>query len=115
MSAVPEISWRERIWAVLANHGFDPQHGDTLCDDLLTLTEAIVMEESAAWNRDLTRVAAEGERDLEKAIEERDQLHEWADRLAYAIAPQSVIGEHSSANNPWQNAIDVATSGEVRP
>lgn len=45
---------------------------------------------------------------LTQTIEERDNAIEWADRLAYAIAPESVIGEHSSLNNPWQNAIDAA-------
>ena len=43
---------------------------------------------------------------LEEALSERDEAQEWADRLALAIAPQSVIGEHSSANNPGQNALD---------
>jgi hypothetical protein len=31
---------------------------------------------------------------------------DWADRLAYSIAPVDVIGEHSNLNDPWQNAID---------
>lgn len=48
------------------------------------------------------------DRQLTRAIEERDEAVEWADRLALAIAPESVIGEHSSLNNPWQNALDAA-------
>lgn len=40
-------------------------------------------------------------------IDQRDEAQEWADRLAYSIASVEVIGEHSSANNPWENALDV--------
>lgn len=45
---------------------------------------------------------------LDQALAERDEAQEWADRLAYAIAPVEVIGEHTSLNNPWQNAWDMA-------
>ena len=45
---------------------------------------------------------------IESLITERDEAQEWADRLAYAIAPQDVIGEHSSHNDPWANALEVA-------
>ena len=41
-------------------------------------------------------------------IDERDDAEDWADRLAAALAPADVRGEHSSANNPWQNALDYA-------
>lgn len=43
-----------------------------------------------------------------KLIDQRD-AQDWADKLAYAIAPQSVIGEHSNSNNPWANALEIAT------
>ena len=45
---------------------------------------------------------------IESLITERDEAQEWADRLAYAIAPQDVIGEHSSHNDPWANALKLA-------
>lgn len=48
------------------------------------------------------------ERDMTEMIEDRDRCMEWADKLAYAIAPVAVIGEHSSANDPWQNALELA-------
>ena len=48
------------------------------------------------------------EQDLDQVMAERDNYHEWADALAYHIAPQAVIGEHSSCNNPWANALDQA-------
>jgi len=50
----------------------------------------------------------EHERQMTEALRERDEAEEWADRLAYALAPIEVIGEHSSGNNPWQNALDHA-------
>lgn len=51
------------------------------------------------WNDDLT-----------KALFERDQYHEMADDLAASIAEMTGvdIGEHSSANFPWRNALDAA-------
>lgn len=47
------------------------------------------------------------ERAVGEEIDERDRLHELLDTIAYAIAPQSVIGEHSSGNDPWRNALDI--------
>ncbi len=38
---------------------------------------------------------------------ERDHAQGSADKLAYAIAPVEIIGEHSSGNDPWANALDV--------
>lgn len=62
-----------------------------------------------------TREAAElkADFDSEKSlandlIAERDSVQEWADKLAAAIAPFEVRGEHSSSNNPWANALDYA-------
>lgn len=46
------------------------------------------------------------DRDEDQLIGERDHLHEVADRLAYAIAPVEVIGEHSDHNDPWDNAYE---------
>jgi len=43
-------------------------------------------------------------------IEDRDAAEDWADRLAAAFVPASVLGEHSSLNNPWQNALDYAAT-----
>lgn len=46
----------------------------------------------------------------DKTLKERDDYHEWADELAARIATITGvdIGEHSSTNCPWQNAIDAA-------
>jgi hypothetical protein len=44
----------------------------------------------------------------DQTIQERDNYHEWADKLADGIATHFgiEIGEHSSANNPWDVALD---------
>jgi hypothetical protein len=68
--------------------------------------------EVLALPADAVRLAPADQPDDERAtldvIDERDNAQEWADKLAYAIAPESVIGEHSSSNNPWANALDHA-------
>lgn len=53
--------------------------------------------------------------DDDETIRERDCYHDWADKLAAAIAEftGADIGEHSSVNNPWQNALDAL--GEIDP
>lgn len=56
---------------------------------------------------EVQRLTAENhklQRDEDQLIGERDQAQEAADKLAYAIAPVEVIGEHSDMNNPWDNA-----------
>ncbi|WP_242883593.1 hypothetical protein [Stenotrophomonas maltophilia] len=57
------------------------------------------------------RVYLDGlDRALGEAIDQRDRYHEVADELADQIARITGvdIGEHSSANFPWQNAIEAA-------
>ncbi len=47
------------------------------------------------------------EAEMLKLIDERDRLESMLDRFAYAVAPESEIGEHSSANDPWANALAI--------
>ena len=56
---------------------------------------------------ELERRLADEERGHGQTIDERDRYHDWADKLAQAIAEhmRDDIGEHSSANNPWANAL----------
>ena len=63
---------------------------------------------SAASLHRLVRRLEDAERGLEQTIKERDTLHLIADMLAEAIADFTGedIGEHSSANCPWTNALD---------
>lgn len=53
------------------------------------------------------KLAGDLEAQLEKALTERDDYHDIADQLAEQIAAitDQEIGEHSSGNNPWQNAM----------
>lgn len=53
------------------------------------------------------------ERALLEEISNRDRNEEWADKLAYAIAPIDAIGEHSSDNDPWANALDIAETRRI--
>ncbi|QYN17547.1 hypothetical protein [Amycolatopsis sp. DSM 110486] len=48
------------------------------------------------------------EQEILGVIQERDEAEAWSDRLAAAIAPAFVRGEHSNGNNPWANAADWA-------
>lgn len=48
------------------------------------------------------------EKSCEQVIGQRDSYHDWADELASGIARffGVDIGEHSSANNPWREALN---------
>lgn len=48
------------------------------------------------------------ESEIENEVREKSEAENYADRLASAFCPFSVRGEHSNANNPWENAIDFA-------
>lgn len=43
-----------------------------------------------------------------QTIADRDDAQSMADKLAAAIAPPEVRGEHSGMNDPWKNALDYA-------
>ena len=64
-------------------------------------------ESKSARVAELERRLADEERGHGQTIDERDRYHDWADKLAQAIAEhmRDDIGEHSSANNPWANAL----------
>lgn len=53
--------------------------------------------------------------DVLEEIESRDAFHEAADRLASEIARffGVDIGEHSSANCPWDNAYEAIPTGDI--
>lgn len=46
--------------------------------------------------------------EIHEMIYDRDYAHDWADQLAVAIAPYEVLGEHSSRNHVWFNALEYA-------
>jgi hypothetical protein len=49
------------------------------------------------------------DREIDEAIRERDACHWLLDAFAYRVAPVEVIGEHTSANSPWHNALALLT------
>jgi hypothetical protein len=61
-------------------------------------------------NEQLREQLAKSERDHDHDLKERDDYHEFADRLADAIAKITgeEIGEHTSGNCPWSAALDAA-------
>lgn len=57
----------------------------------------------------LAQYEAQHEKEMTEVIKERDQCEAWADKLAHAIGGEA-IGEHSNMNNPWANALEIASS-----
>ena len=82
-----------------------PAMGVALYDSAI----AEVNRTRAEINR-LTAQLAELMDDLDEVIAQRDDAEAWADRLAAAIAPPEVLGEYTSTNDPWCNALDHAQS-----
>jgi hypothetical protein len=75
---------------------------------------------SGAANALFARIAAlvqREEADALQTIADRDLYHEWADKLAEAIAERTGvdIGEHSNVNNPWRVAYESAAALVQQP
>lgn len=68
---------------------------DAVCEDLM-----VVIDRLTAENEKLDRAVTE-------EIDNRDRYMELLDQFAYAVAPQTVIGEHSLMNDPWANALQI--------
>lgn len=66
------------------------------------------LREAADTIEQLQAEAEKEEIDSTQVIGERDSYHETADRLANGIGVHLgiEIGEHSSMNCPWQNALE---------
>lgn len=69
------------------------------------LAAAYPLMEARAKAEALADLEAKHADEMDEVMQQRDEREEWADQLAYAIAPMEVIGEHSSGNNPWENAL----------
>lgn len=65
--------------------------------DLLAVREQLAEERAAVTREEISHG---------HTIDQRDRAQGAADALAYAIAPQEEIGEHSSGNDPWANALE---------
>jgi hypothetical protein len=139
---------REALAATLIRLGLATGHGDTHGDILRELEWQVAEQRAEAdalrnridvleppvqnYNRTLARAeAAEAsvarltealraeQQAHEQTVAERDNAQEWADKLAYAVASEDVIGEHTNMNEPWANALkllaDAALRGEPEP
>lgn len=60
--------------------------------------------------RRLQAALAREERLHGDTIDDRARAQDAADRLAYAVAAEDVIGEHTADNSPWANALELITS-----
>ncbi len=65
--------------------------------------------ESAAELMALRKECEQLDKLSDEVMAERDAHHDALDRFAQAVAPEEVIGEHSSGNNPWANAFELVT------
>jgi|GEM_PF-4256310 len=117
-------SWPARIWlqhgaAEIPNYAERPrlEDGITWCEDN---TDPLDVEYVRA---DLSRrTQPEGEarptddKLWDETLRDRDTYHEWADKLAGAIAIHFGvdIGEHSNANCPWHEALEAILSAPDR-
>lgn len=108
-------SYRDRLAAALrqALGGNDRHHRISLVDAVMAVRDA----ELDRLSQENDRLAAKVD-DLEGAaledVDERDRLERLLDQFAYAVAPVEVIGEHSSGNDPWQNALDMLAPASER-
>lgn len=85
--------------------------------NLFTADEAKVMFEHcvrSTASSEPTKRERELDASLDQAIGDRDQYHEWADKLAGAIAAHfgAEIGEHSNQNCPWAEALEVIENAD---
>jgi chromosome segregation ATPase len=123
--SIPIEHWKERAQTAeaqlatetQARHEAEAKAGQaiaqlqaTLSRELSAIKDAQSAEDRLLVEREARQAAekalAESERSHGQTIDERESFHDAADNLAYAIAPLEVIGEHSSMNDPWTNALD---------
>jgi hypothetical protein len=75
-------------------------------------TEKALQEIALGLKAEVDRLRAElvrQERLHGDTIDDRDRAQDAADKLAYAVASEDVIGEHTADNSPWANALDLIT------
>lgn len=82
--------------------------GQAIADEVADAVLDAALPVAMAEVERLRAEAAKEERAHLATIDERDHAQDMADQLAYAIAPMEVIGEHSSDNCPWTNAVEEA-------
>lgn len=112
-------------------NGFEMSKAESLIVEFFNNADAVQVEEGAWYysessvNSELleayTQLAKANERiaelnkDVLEEIENRDNREEWLDKLSDEISRYLGvdIGEHSSANNPWREALDSIPEGTL--
>jgi len=92
-------AWVEQVKSTTdsGNPACDRQQDEAAGTDMSAEDRAALAEDRAT----LAEIATED------VLAERDHLHDIADQLSYALGGGiEAIGEHSSCNDPWQNALD---------
>lgn len=94
--------------------GFQYPHAEGLADAEFIARARKDIPALIAEVERLRKANARLDRDLTEEVNLRELREETADNLAHAIAAMTGadIGEHSSTNDPWRNALDAAKSGE---
>ena len=82
--------------------------GHVACHDLTMKAEAFLAA---------THAAAKSDQLWDQTLQDRDRYHEVADSLAQGIAKHlgADIGEHSSANCPWERALEALDEAQGVP
>jgi hypothetical protein len=102
-------------WLNIVNqdHAYDEYTKDDAVHKAVRLTEArLRMNNTALSTSPLLDKNDQTEGEIDRLIDQRDNAEEWADRLANAIAQHFDVdvGEHSSLNNPWNEALTAIES-----
>lgn len=85
------------------------KHSEADADRVVAEIRAEARAEQAAEIERLRKERDQLDRTLDEVMAERDSAQDALDRMALAVAPEEVIGEHSSGNNPWANAFELIT------
>lgn len=105
-----------RCQAVLLLDGWQGSRGAVIEARMATALGLTVIEGATGKAPHIEGIADQAWRDTEigALIADRDRCEDWADRLADVIASYTGadIGEHTSANNPWANAIEALEAAE---
>lgn len=94
---------QQRVRELEAQHESDKQ----AILDVMSLSNELADKQNA--ERDALKAQLdEAEKRLEKEVGEKEDAEQWADRIASAFTPFSILGDHSNMSNPWENAVDFA-------
>lgn len=115
-TARPALAWDEEavrdelVVAVREAHRAADTCSGPWADEAMTdAVLAVVRDHLTA--QPAPEASREDEREMAQVIDERDAAESMADRLAARLAEvlgrPDAIGEHSSSNDPWQNALDL--------